>query len=252
MAFHDVTSPADFERQLIQLRRGYTPVSLDQVTAWTRGGELPARAVWLTFDDGHPDVVERGLPLLVKHGFEATMFVCPGFIDTNHAFWWDRVAPELAAQLKRLPDEERRRVIESTSPVPSRQLTTSLLNRWVATGQRVGNHTWDHPCLNMCASDEQARQVRLAHDWLLRAVGPSGVTAFAYPNGNHSEPAEAELRRLGYDVGLLFDHALTRRTEHLRLSRLRLDADAPEARVRAVASGLHSSALAFRRRTRGR
>ena len=38
---------------------------------------LPERPVVLTFDDGYADFVEKAVPLMVEHGFPATVFVTP-------------------------------------------------------------------------------------------------------------------------------------------------------------------------------
>lgn len=152
-------------------------------------------------------------------------------------------------ELKRLPDEERRILVAKvaeeitvrTGAKPARrQLTTQQLRRWAEAGHQVGNHTWDHPCLDRCAEPEQVRQVHTAAEWLDGEL-PDGNLVFAYPNGNWASAAEVELRRLGVRVGLRFDHRLTRISEPpLRWSRLRIDADAPLERFRAVLSGAHS------------
>ena len=57
-------------------------------------------------------------------------------------------------------------------------------------------------------------------------------------------------RLLGYEIALLFDHKLTRRDTPLQMSRLRIDADAPLSRLRAVISGLHSGLFHLRARAR--
>ena len=251
LAYHGVHDPVSFSTHLQLILDRFRPVGLDQVLRWRDGGGLPTRAVWVTFDDGRPDVVDHAMPLLVRHGIPATMFVCPGVIDTRAPFWWDGLDASLGTALKRWPDEERRRfVAEQTRPVVE-QLTSERLKSWVNAGLTVGNHTWDHPCLETCSAAEQRRQVRLAHDWLHDHVGEGATTAFAYPNGNTTAVAMDELALLGYRVGLLFDHDLaTLRQDNLALSRLRIDSDASGHRAGAILSGLHSSALRMKRRLR--
>lgn len=49
-----VISPAEFESDLAYLRdRGYTPVLMSELIAYTEGGELPEKPILLTFDDGY-------------------------------------------------------------------------------------------------------------------------------------------------------------------------------------------------------
>src|SRR4051812_22953765 len=63
LAYHGVPDPVAFRRHVEHLVQHYRIVSGAQVAAWVCDGEaLPDRAVWLTFDDGRPTVVEHALP----------------------------------------------------------------------------------------------------------------------------------------------------------------------------------------------
>ena len=49
----------------------------------------PGEAAYaLTFDDGYRDVLENALPVMREHGFPSTVFVVPGAIAGETAFWW--------------------------------------------------------------------------------------------------------------------------------------------------------------------
>jgi peptidoglycan/xylan/chitin deacetylase (PgdA/CDA1 family) len=272
LAYHGVPDPATFRAHLDHLRSRYRPVSGAQVAAAFSGGPaLPPRAVWVTFDDGRADVVDDGLPELRRAGVPATLFVCPGLIEERRPFWWDIVTGSLDAagayeyegrtwtdrglvtRLKQVPDPERRRVLadlESRTPDAGdrdRVLTRGQLDEWLAAGHEIGNHTWDHPCLDQCEPEEQAAQVARAHEALTAMTG-TAPTLFAYPNGDWADAAERELRRLGYGIGLLFDHRLAAPSQQpLRLSRLRIDSDAPPRRTTAIVSGAHSTLFQARR-----
>jgi peptidoglycan/xylan/chitin deacetylase (PgdA/CDA1 family) len=149
------------------------------------GGRLPPRAVWITFDDGDPTVVDVAQPVLDEAGITASMFVCPAVIGTQTPFWWQiayRAIDEgLALQnewrtwtdhravtaLKLIDDTQRRRVVARAEaelrermghPYRVAQLSVEQLRRWISAGHHIGNHTWDHPCLDRCSVEEQRRQ----------------------------------------------------------------------------------------------
>lgn len=117
------------------------------------------------------------------------------------------------------------------------------MRRWLDLGHEIGNHTWDHPCLDRCTSSEQEEQLRKAHDWLVAAgVKPRFM---AYPNGDWTETSAEVARQLGYVGSLLFDHRLARmRSDPHRISRLRIDAGAESSRVESIVSGAHSFVFA--------
>ena len=269
IAYHDVAEAGAFARQLDHLRRHYTPVSGAQVAGALAGrADLPDRSVWITFDDGDPTVVQRGLPALEAAGLPATMFVCPGLIEGAAPPWWRvvetagergldadvpggrRRGAALVRALKQVPDHRRREVLAelvqadpTVARIDGAALTTEDLRRWLDAGLELGNHTWDHPCLDRCDPDEQESQIRRGHDWLMAFLGRQS-RLFAYPNGDHTAHAEEVLGDLGYEVGLLFDHRLAAVDQpRFQVSRLRLDSNASLPRARAVLSGTHGALL---------
>jgi peptidoglycan/xylan/chitin deacetylase (PgdA/CDA1 family) len=277
LAYHDVQRPERFATQIAWLATCYTPVALEDVAAAVAGKRrLPDQATWVTFDDGHPEVVELAQPVLDQYGIAATLFVCPAFVDTDEPYWWDVVADACAleadvgtsdpdavartvARLKRLPDDARRKSVDQArarlaalhGKPPSRpQLRSDQLEGWLAAGHSVGNHSWDHPCLDRCSPEEQARQV-LQADSSLSRFGTNTPKVFAYPNGSWVAHAEDVLRDRGYEVGVVFDHRLARVDgPRLRMSRLRVSTDDSLARFRAIVSGAHPAAFALARRER--
>lgn len=275
LAYHDVSDQVRFHQQMTTLVRHFRPVSLpDIVAAVETGRELPPRSVWITFDDGDPTVIGLALPVLTDLGLPTTLFLCPGVIDTHQPFWWQvaeialahglvvpQVPPEsdtvtVLSTLKAMPDATRRSVISQVTndliragvSTERRQLTTAELESYVSQGGTLGNHTWDHPCLDMCPPSEQERQVSAAHDWLMSRfdVHPK---VFAYPNGNHALHAEAVLTGLGYRLAVLFDHRLADVTaQHtMRLSRLRTNSELTPGRFQAILSGIHPLVHRLRR-----
>lgn len=250
LAYHEIKDASGFAAQMEHIAGRYRPVSVAEVLRWLDGGALPPAAVWVTFDDGDPTVVEHGLPVLDDYGVPATMFMCPGVVDTDQPYWWqivESIAPGEVADLKLVEDARRVDRVAELAEVfahrhgvrPTRpQLTSGQLERWLASGRDVGNHTWDHPLLDRCDERDQERQIVMAHEWIVDRVAPEQLV-FAYPNGNGAPRADAVLDRLGYRVSALFDHRLTSMTGSGRLSRLRTNADGDLARFRSIVSGVH-------------
>lgn len=270
LAYHDVPNPARFAEHLDLIASAYVPVSGAQVMAARRGhAKLPDRALWVTFDDGDPSVLVNATDALVQRRIPATLFVCPGLIAERRAPWWQTVlaagaqghgaavdgrtlvGPELLGALKTVPDRQRRdacaAIEQAVGPLQAEVPSLDDLKRWQQAGLELGNHTWDHPCLDRCTPDKQAEQIERAHAWLAEHVQPE-VLLFAYPNGDRTPHAEKVLRSLGYDGGLLFDHRLNSGAQALdpnrELSRLRIDASSPLRRSRAIMSGVHADLFA--------
>lgn len=267
VAYHGVPNAELFRRQLDLVVSRYDAVSgADVVDSLNGGSPLPERAVWITFDDGHANVVERALPMLRERRMTATMFVCPGLVDAGAAPWWEVIesaadcgwtadqlpSGEYVKALKSMPDGERRSYLAaalefsthaadgsgSALPVAGR----AQLEAWMSAGMELGNHTWDHPCLDRCTGDEQRRQIVEADRWLENMGAFERCRLFAYPNGDWTPDSERVLDELDYDIALLFDHRVANivPTNPLRVSRVRLDTAAPIERARAILSGGHS------------
>ena len=82
------TTPEEFEAALRFVTAYYSPVRLDQVLASYEGGNLPERAVLVTFDDGYASVAKLAAPLCQKFGVPAVFFVNAAFLDNQ------RLAPD--------------------------------------------------------------------------------------------------------------------------------------------------------------
>ena len=277
LAYHGIPDVAAFTRQLDHLATHFHTVSGVEVADALDGGpELEDRSVWITFDDGAPEVVRAGLPLLVERGLVATAFVCAGMIGSRSPYWWATVDAAAAlglvsaiegdttngqvavGRLKRMDDDRRRAIVSDLDSqlkvqghdLVQEQLTVDDLRRWVEAGFEIGNHSWDHPCLDHCSPAQQEGQVTLAHERLTEMVG-SSPTLFAWPNGNAAAPALSVLRNLDYRLVAAFDHRICPASpDPWALPRLRVDTDVDLARFRSIISGAHPAAFHAARRLR--
>ena len=261
IAYHGVRDPRAFRAQLTAIARFHSFISPNDLRAWLDGGSLPPNPVLLTFDDGERSVLDHAAPVLEEMSIDSLLFVVAGLVDSDTPFWWDEVAdlaPNGLAEVRRLktvPNAARLAAIAAmrerseeagVHAMKAPQLTSAELRQLADVGFEVGNHSYDHPCLDRCDVAEAGGQVERAH----LALTKQGFhpTAFAYPNGNLDTRVETTLGSLGYELGFLFDHRHTQRGRRLRLSRLRLDADASADRALAILSGVHGMVMRARRR----
>ncbi len=103
-----LTTPADFEQQVLYLRRHYRVMPLSRLgRAIREGQEVPRNAAVITFDDGYRDNYLHAYPILKKHGVPATIFVATGHVDEGRPFWWDRVSCALLTTSEQKLESER-------------------------------------------------------------------------------------------------------------------------------------------------
>lgn len=83
--------PAHFAAHLAYIRQSYQLVSLTTLGKALQQGEVPDRAVVVTFDDGYADNLYHAKPVLERYAVPATVFVTAGKIDVPTEFWWDEL-----------------------------------------------------------------------------------------------------------------------------------------------------------------
>lgn len=85
-------SPETLDLHLRELRRHFELVHLDDwLQRSKRSATLPRLACAITFDDGWRDNYEFALPVLVRHGAPATIFLVSSYIGTSYLFWPNRL-----------------------------------------------------------------------------------------------------------------------------------------------------------------
>jgi len=80
-----------FEAQMKYLTENYKLISLNKLSEMINNGEIPKKAVIITFDDGYKDNYEFAFPILKKYDIPATIFLSTGPIEQKKLFWWDEV-----------------------------------------------------------------------------------------------------------------------------------------------------------------
>ena len=256
LAYHEVPDPAAFEKQLRYLKAKYSIISISKLHDYLYSKEnsfsLPKYSLLITFDDGIYDLKENGLPLLKKYGITACIFVVTEVINSNREFWWKTLASKKAQEgkskaeirsylnsLKKVPNKERRKVKEETTPVFGKQLTSEDLRNFEDANISIGNHSHTHPMFNNCDTKEIISEldnsIKCFREW---QVGK--FEYFAYPNGNHSLNAERILKEYDVKLAFLFEHKINeKKINPLRIARIAANSymDLPE--LKAKVSGVH-------------
>jgi peptidoglycan/xylan/chitin deacetylase (PgdA/CDA1 family) len=158
--------PDDFERQLQYLyNQGYTSVTLDEVANYFQGeGELPAKPIVITFDDGYEDNQRVAVPLLRKYGFKAIIFVVSDFVGKPGYLTWEQM-----------------------KAVQERAIS-------------IGSHTMNHEDLATLNAQELAMQLRDSKTSMEAGLGTS-VDFIAYPYGRLNDQVLAAVQAAGYKGG---------------------------------------------------
>jgi peptidoglycan/xylan/chitin deacetylase (PgdA/CDA1 family) len=79
-------------------------MGLRQLVQAHHEGQIPTRAVALTFDDGYANNFYNAKPLLERYDIPATVFVISGYIARNQEFWWDELE-QVLLQPGKLPSK---------------------------------------------------------------------------------------------------------------------------------------------------
>ncbi|MCD6193715.1 MAG: polysaccharide deacetylase family protein [Candidatus Aminicenantes bacterium] len=93
--------PKHFTEHLEHIRRHYRVMSLGELGDALKEGQLPKRAIIITFDDGYVDNLLNAKPLLERYEIPATVFVATGYF--GRMFWWDELE-QLVFQASSLPE----------------------------------------------------------------------------------------------------------------------------------------------------
>lgn len=231
-----------FEAVCRWVKAWFNVLPLDEAAQRLAEGDLPARALALTFDDGYADNHEVAAPILQRLGLPCTFFVATGYLDGGQ-MWNDTVIESVRAC--RLPaldlrglhpllgvfllkdDLDRRQAIDAIIqvakylPPESRQALVDLLAARAEAvftghlmmtskqvqdlrrmGMLVGAHTVTHPILCGLSRPEARKEIEFSK-LALESLLTEDVRLFAYPNGKPGEDFSAREVSLVRDAGFL-------------------------------------------------
>jgi peptidoglycan/xylan/chitin deacetylase (PgdA/CDA1 family) len=172
-------SPEAFADQLAYLRdAGFTGITAGELSAILAGGpgELPARPVVVTFDDGYADFYSHALPLLKQHDLTATIFMTTGWIGVDG--------------------------------VAKCMLNWTQLAEVAEYGVEIGAHTCKHPQLDQLRERDLRAELTVSKNLLEDKLG-FAVPGLAYPFGYSNRKVREVARDLGYAYGYAVDNILS-------------------------------------------
>ncbi|WP_430458529.1 polysaccharide deacetylase family protein [Rheinheimera sp.] len=245
-----------FEQQLLQLKRFFRVLSLEQALQLASQGKVPANAVVITIDDGFADCYDHIFPLLQRYQLPATFFISTQGLQQGY-LWENQIANAIlqapaeisTLQLQNLTfatadkTERHRSIVAITDlikyhPMAQRNqliadliaqtgvpqmhhefVTAEQLKQMAAAGMTIGAHTVHHPILAL-ESAETARAEITQSKAILEQILAQPVHYFAYPNGkfaiDFSDEHVAQVRDSGFAAAFCTDWGQARPTQECR------------------------------------
>jgi len=161
----------EFEKQMDYLAaHNYSVISLSELLARVRSGQLPPKPIVITIDDGYKSTFTLAYPVLKKYNFPATLFIYTNFIEKNNgSLTWEEI----------------------------REMTKNNIE--------IGSHTLSHCNLLKYKKNENyetysariRREIFLSKEILESKIGGK-VKFFAYPYGVYSPIIKNLVIQAGY------------------------------------------------------
>jgi len=181
MTYHNFTTEegssykiniVEFKKQMDYLAaHNYSVISLSELLASVRSGQLPPKPIVITIDDGYKSTFTLAYPVLKKYNFPATLFLYTNFIEKNNgSLTWEEI----------------------------REMTKNNIE--------IGSHTLSHCNLLKYKKNENyvtylariRREIFLSKEILESRIG-SKVKFFAYPYGVYSPIIKNLVIQAGYE-----------------------------------------------------
>lgn len=209
-----------FDWQMELLKKNFNVLSLSDALVKLKTGNLPTKAVCITFDDGYADNYLNALPILKRYGLPATFFVVSEILNKNR-MWNDdivetiriydkpildltqlnlgiydvdskdkklKTAIEIEGKLKYLPFNDRAEkckiIADLVQNLPKNlMLTTAQLKSLSSeAGMEIGGHSVSHPILTKIEPIAWQYEIRDCKIQLENII-QKPIRYFAYPNG---------------------------------------------------------------------
>ncbi|MCK4353115.1 polysaccharide deacetylase family protein [candidate division WOR-3 bacterium] len=168
-------TPHQFENQMQYLyQNGYTTIQPDELL--TSHSSPLTSSILITFDDGYESFYDKALPILLKYGFRAIIFVITNYIGKEN-LWDVNIGKKV------------------------RHLDWSKLRKLKDYGFIIGSHTMTHPDLTKIKLNQIKKEIFNSKTKLEDGLGEE-VNFFSFPFGRHNDT----VIKIAYEAGykLLF------------------------------------------------
>jgi peptidoglycan/xylan/chitin deacetylase (PgdA/CDA1 family) len=169
--------PGMFDRQIAWLASHRQVVSLGEATRlMDPRGRLPGRITAITLDDGFASVHEYAMPILLREGLEATIFLVAGTLEKGRDADMNWIKDPLA---------------------PQRTLSSAQVLELRDAGFGIESHSYAHLDLTTLPENEIRSDLRRSRE-VLEDLIERPVTLLAYPGGRHDERVRRAAEAAGF------------------------------------------------------
>jgi len=216
---YDLRSEKQFIADLDFLLKYYQPISLEDLKDQHKN-KNGKPFFFLSFDDGLKEVYEVAMPMLLKKGVPATIFLNSAFVDNQDLFYRykasvlidfiekEKITKCPSKQIESLLAEKgiyekdvkqgllkvhyhQREVLDRIADLvevsfkdylrnEKPYLTSAQINEMIEKGFSFGAHSIDHPEYHLLPIDEQLRQTKVSLDFVEKNY-PSQIRSFSFP-----------------------------------------------------------------------
>lgn len=242
--FPDEPDAKRFNELMAWIASWFNVLPLEQAIDQLAQQSLPERAAAITFDDGYADNYSVALPILKKHGLQATFFIATGFLNGGR-MWNDTIIESirrsplakldcssiklgiyplnslaekreairlLIQKVKYHPIQKRLELtnniadLAQAKPPSDLMMTTEEVIQLRKAGMQIGAHTVSHPILAKIDLSDARLEIQESKRFLEEILGER-IRLFAYPNGKPNIDYLKDHVALIKDLG--FDGAVT-------------------------------------------
>ena len=153
---------------------GIPVIDLESFLRWKRGeGQIPARSILITIDDGWKSVYTEAFPVLKEFGFPFTLYLYQNYVDGG-----------------------------------GRALTSEMIREMQKQGASIGSHSVSHPLPSavkaQAAQGEESFESYLRTEFgqsksFLEELFGQTITSYAYPGGYYDPAMFPIAAELGYE-----------------------------------------------------
>jgi len=178
-------SPGKFASQLDLIQsRGYTTTTFQEVAR----GQIPAKPIILTFDDGYLNFYQNAFPELRKRDMSAVSYVISGFNGEDY-------------------------------------MGESEIKEIDGAGFEIGSHSISHPDLTMITQEKARREILESKSNLENLIGHK-VISFCYPAGKENTEVVSLVKEAGYSYATTTKSGMANTQDGpLLLKRYRVNSD---------------------------